>query len=516
MKIKSKLLTGYLLVAVSSVLVGFIGTLTTPQVKLAFDRLTTQTIPIIEAIEDVQFGGLRLVSSTSEYGFIIAEKAAATAAGEESDESGESGESDEVEAAKQQLNGAIKRYEYFVLTFFPDEAVFLKKIKISAQQLQQNADIVIDLKKRGISGREVLEAKELFEDSEKLFLNDVTDMLEHEHQELVLRSDQVNMAITTGNNTLWVASGLAILLALFMGNAVSGAISIPIDKLKKAAKSIGEGELDAKIDINNTDEIGELGLSFNKMVENLNESRAELANTQSQLVQSAKLASVGEMATGVAHELNQPLGIIALNSDLQIDEIGQGDFGEAQQTFELILKQVERATAIIDHLRTFGRESNNLSWTPTAVNVLIEDAFIMLNEQLRLCDIEVIKVLAEDLAPVNCNSIQIEQVLTNLIMNAKDAMQNTSVKQLTVTTRQLNDKVIIDVKDTGSGIAQDDISKVFDPFFTTKAVGKGTGLGLSISYGIIETHEGKLQVDSINQQGCVFSIELNSVKEAQI
>ncbi|NQZ08814.1 MAG: HAMP domain-containing protein [Algicola sp.] len=510
MKIRSKLLTAYLLVAVSSVMVGFVGSMTTPQVKLAFDRLTTQSIPIIVAIDDIRFAGMLLVSSTSEYGFITAENAAASLDKQADDAQQEDGEEEEQQAiaAGVLLNDAIKRYQGFVLNFFPDEKILLTRLKAATQQLLLTSDKLIKLKKQGISGRQVIELKEHFEDNEKLFLKNVENSLAQVHEERKQREAQVNDAITTGNSILWGASGLAILLALIIGNAVSRAISIPIDNLKEAAKQVGEGELDTKIEVSNADEIGELALSFNKMVEDLNESQSKLANTQSQLVQSAKLASVGEMATGVAHELNQPLGIIALNADLQIDEVAQGEFGETKEVLELIVKQVERATFIIDHLRIFGRESNNLQHSPKDINELVNEAFILLGEQLRLRDIEVVLALDEQLPPVNCNHIQLEQVLTNIISNAKDAMENTSVKQLTISTRQCNDKVVIYIKDTGSGIDPQDVDKIFDPFFTTKAVGKGTGLGLSISYGIIEDHGGKLKVSSIEGKGSIFSIEL--------
>ncbi|MCJ8268487.1 MAG: ATP-binding protein [Psychrosphaera sp.] len=512
MKIRSKLLSAYLLVAVSSVMVGFIGSMTTPQVKLAFDRLTTQSIPIIAAIDDIRFAGMLMVSSTSEYGFIAAENAAAGLDKQVDDSKQaegsplEDGEEEEQQAiaAGVLLNDAIRRYEGFVLNFFPDEKVLLTRLKAATQQLLITSDKLIKLKKQGISGRQVIELKEYFEDNEKLFLNNVENSLAHQYEQLKQREEQVNHAITKGNSILWGSSGLALII----GNAVSRAITTPIDKLKEAAKQVGEGELDTKIEVSNADEIGELALSFNKMVEDLNESQSKLANAQSQLVQSAKLASVGEMATGVAHELNQPLGIIALNADLQIDEVAQGEFGETKEVLELIVKQVERATFIIDHLRIFGRESNTVQRSPKDVNELVNEAFILLGEQLRLRDIEIVMALDEQLPAVNCNHIQLEQVLTNIISNAKDAMEKSSVKQLTITTGQCNDKVLIDIEDTGSGIAQQDVDKIFDPFFTTKAVGKGTGLGLSISYGIIEEHGGKLKVSSIEGKGSVFSIEL--------
>ncbi|MFT4929115.1 MAG: PAS domain S-box-containing protein [Phenylobacterium sp.] len=545
--------------------------------------------------------------------------------------------------------------------FFPDKTQYLTEMTTSAKQLQKTAKQLIELKNQGVSGREILQLKEEFEDIENIFLNSIENSLAHEDEELVERANQVDFAINAGRNTLLLTTLLAISLAVLIGIYVSRSISAPVIRLKQATKRIGEGKLDTKININSNDEIGELADAFNLMAGDLAASAAltvekeyvdnilmsmidtlvvinpdgkirtinqatlellgyqenelvgldstaiiasdeevkqeeklfhgrgfgglirngfvrgleityinktseripmvlsgsvmkdndgniqgivcvaqdaterklaetkirqsnaqltitnnELKQTQSQLIQSAKLASVGEMATGVAHELNQPLGIIAMSADLQLIQASKGEFFEAKHSFELILKQVERATTIINHLRTFGRESNKSVHSANDINRLVEDAFIMLNEQLRLQDIEVIRTLGDNLPRVKSNLIQIEQVLTNLVVNAKDALESTEDKQLTISTFALDNKVVTTIKDNGTGISSVDLAKIFDPFFTTKEVGKGTGLGLSISYGIIEDHGGKLLVSSVQGQGTTFRIELPAITEATL
>ncbi len=246
--------------------------------------------------------------------------------------------------------------------------------------------------------------------------------------------------------------------------------------------------------------------------ERLIDTNNELMDTQGQLVQSAKLASVGELATGVAHELNQPLGIIAMYADLRLAESRNENFAEVSSSYQIILKQVDRATVIINHLRTFGRESNKQSRVAQSINQVIENSFILIHEELRLKNINLVTALTDNLMPVHCNSIQIEQVLLNLFMNAKDALAAVVLKKITVGSHQVNDKIMITVEDSGSGISKDVMSKVFDPFFTTKDVGQGTGLGLSISYGIIQSHGGDMSVKS-TPGSTLFTITLPVVRE---
>ena len=244
----------------------------------------------------------------------------------------------------------------------------------------------------------------------------------------------------------------------------------------------------------------------------------ELIETQSQLVQSAKLASVGEMATGVAHELNQPLGIIAMTAELRLNEVKKNNYNKVQETLELIREQIERGTVIINHLRTFGRQSTSTPQLLNDINRIIEDAFIMLNQQFRLNDIEIEKKLAANLPPVRCNIIQIQQVLTNLLINARDALAEAkiSTKKITVSSSVVNDHVLISIEDNGIGIAPEHLSRIFDPFFTTKEVGKGTGLGLSISYALIEEHQGTLSATSEVGVGTVFQMSLSTAELPKI
>lgn len=260
------------------------------------------------------------------------------------------------------------------------------------------------------------------------------------------------------------------------------------------------------------------------MEENLRKAYGDLKSTQAQLVQSAKLASIGELAAGVVHELNQPLMVIrGYAQSLRRNRASEEELATALQRIE---KNTGRMSGIIDHLRSFSRQSQS-DFKPVEINAVIEDAFLMVGEQLRIRNIECIKRLSSDLPHVKGDANKLEQVLLNLITNARDAIEEKRKRQaaasrpgealpeipgrLEVVTRldeNRKDRVELSVKDSGCGIPRDMVDKIFDPFFTTKEVGKGTGLGLSISYGIVKEHQAEIEVAETGPGGTTFRVLL--------
>lgn len=242
----------------------------------------------------------------------------------------------------------------------------------------------------------------------------------------------------------------------------------------------------------------------------------ELREKQEQLVQAGKLATLGELTTGVAHELNNPLNNIGLFIGNAIDliELGTADTHPERILKELYnaMKQVRKATEIISHLRTFGRAAS-VSYEPVAVPQVIEQAISLIQEQLRLRQIEVCIQAPEEEVIVNGNAIQLEQVFLNLLTNARDAVANSQKKNIIVTYEISSDMVGIRVRDTGPGIPAGHEQRIFDPFFTTKEVGAGTGLGLSITYSIIKEHQGSIVVENPGCEGAVFLIQLPRLQE---
>jgi two-component system C4-dicarboxylate transport sensor histidine kinase DctB len=237
----------------------------------------------------------------------------------------------------------------------------------------------------------------------------------------------------------------------------------------------------------------------------------ELREKQEQLVQAGKLATLGELTTGVAHELNNPLNNIGLFVGNAIDliELGMADTDAERilQELDNAMQQVRKATEIISHLRTFGRVAS-VSREPVAINQVIVSAISLMREQLRLRQIEVdLQFPPEDVIVIG-NAIQLEQVFINLLTNARDAMISVPRKVITITCARVGRRVDIRVSDTGPGIPAELGQRIFDPFFTTKEVGTGTGLGLSITYGIIKEHQGTIMVENRAGEGASFLIQL--------
>jgi C4-dicarboxylate-specific signal transduction histidine kinase len=235
----------------------------------------------------------------------------------------------------------------------------------------------------------------------------------------------------------------------------------------------------------------------------------ELRDKQEQLVQAGKLATLGELTTGVAHELNNPLNNIGLFVGNVIDQIrlGQADRELLVGELEKAMQQVRKATEIISHLRTFGRAAS-VSVERVDVDEVIERSMSLMHEQLRLRGIEVELDLCEDDLIVLGNPIQLEQVFINLLTNARDALASSDRKLIRIATALDGEQIRITFTDSGPGIPRELEQRIFDPFFTTKEVGTGTGLGLSITYSIVKEHGGEIAVSPGRGRGAGFLIEL--------
>jgi C4-dicarboxylate-specific signal transduction histidine kinase len=235
----------------------------------------------------------------------------------------------------------------------------------------------------------------------------------------------------------------------------------------------------------------------------------ELRQKQEQLVQAGKLATLGELTTGVAHELNNPLNNIGLFVGNAADMIGLGVADNTRVIRELdrAMQQVRKANEIISHLRTFGRAAP-FSRDPVALRQVINQSLSLMQEQLRLRNIQVaVDTGAEDPIVLG-NPVQLEQVFINLLTNARDAMAESPRKMIRICCSVGPGAVDVAFSDTGPGIPPGLENRIFDPFFTTKEVGQGTGLGLSITYGIIKELGGSISVASRPGDGATFLIRL--------
>ncbi|NQV45978.1 MAG: GHKL domain-containing protein, partial [Rhodospirillales bacterium] len=249
------------------------------------------------------------------------------------------------------------------------------------------------------------------------------------------------------------------------------------------------------------------------VVQDITESK----NMQAQLIQSSKMATLGEMATGVAHELNQPLNVIrmAVNNIQRKSQNNNADPAYLSDKLSKIDSQVDRATAIIDHMRIFGRKADT---TPAVLDSkqMVDAALGLIGGQLRLADVAVTIESPEACPLIRVHQVQVEQVLLNLIGNARDALNDKTDgdRRIAITIGEDIGNVYIALEDNGGGIAPEDLPRIFEPFFTTKEVGQGTGLGLSISYGIINDMGGSLSVAN-TEDGARFLITLPTVEKNQ-
>lgn len=306
--------------------------------------------------------------------------------------------------------------------------------------------------------------------------------------------------------------------------------TMPVYALRDAAIKVGQGDHSQRIKVTRTDEIGELERAFNKMV-------TDLSTSQAQLVQSEKLASLGQLTAGVAHEINNPINFVSSNipslkRDIEdilalLDKYAKLDtdnFATAHKEIEdfsksidlpytiteikALLKGIEegatRTAAIVKGLRNFSRQEDE-EMRSANINEGIESTLMLIHNKLQHKKITVTKDLGA-IPEIRCFPGQLNQVFMNLISNAADAIAETG--EIAITTAQRDGHVVITIKDSGSGMDERTRSKLFDPFFTTKPVGQGTGLGLSVSHGIIQKHSGRIDVRSELGVGTEFSLWL--------
>ncbi len=297
---------------------------------------------------------------------------------------------------------------------------------------------------------------------------------------------------------------VGVLVSMLLSYFISRNISVPINRLALASREIARGNLDARVGTISSDELGELADTFNKMASALKERDEKLKDlTRSQLMESERLALIGQLAANVAHELNNPLTGIVTYSHLLLEkttaEDASGDF------LRKIVVQADRCKEIIRGLLDFARQKK-LSKALCDVNSILIECVSLVENQALFHNIHIQSNRKIDLPLAVIDPSQIERVFMNMILNAAEAMEGNG--QLTITTRFDQDKNFIDVEfaDTGPGIAKDNLEKIFDPFFTTKD--GGHGLGLAICYGIIKEHKGTISVESEPGKGTTFIVRL--------
>jgi two-component system NtrC family sensor kinase len=306
---------------------------------------------------------------------------------------------------------------------------------------------------------------------------------------------------------------LLSVIAFFTTNMITK----PISELVLATRKVAGGDLTYQVRSPSNDEIGELALSFNKMTESLSQAEhklvewaktledkveertRELESAQRQLMRSEKLASLGKMAAGVAHEINNPLTAVLTFSKLLLDDLPPDD--ERREDLQTVVDETLRCRDIVRGLLDFSRETKSMKKSQN-INSVVENTLFLLRNQAMFHDIVVERNLQEGLPEIPLDEAQMKQVFMNMFLNAAEAMSGRGT--LTISTSCDDGFVMVRIKDTGCGIPKQNLNKLFDPFFTTKKVGKGTGLGLAVTYGIVKSHEGTFDVKSEVGKGTEF------------
>jgi two-component system NtrC family sensor kinase len=225
---------------------------------------------------------------------------------------------------------------------------------------------------------------------------------------------------------------------------------------------------------------------------------------EEQLQQREKLSSIGLLAAGVAHEVNTPLTGVSSYTQMLLGMIPETD--PKHTLLQKVRRQADRASNIVNNLLNFSRTGSATEFNELNVNRVLEDTLQLLEPQLRRSQIEIVRDYDEDLLKVFANAGKLQQIFTNLILNARDAIPEGG--QIILSTSNKDDSVLIEISDTGIGIAPENVAKIYDPFYTTKGVGRGTGLGLAVSYGIVQEHSGHISVESTPGRGTTFRITL--------
>jgi two-component system NtrC family sensor kinase len=336
----------------------------------------------------------------------------------------------------------------------------------------------------------------------------------------ILRQPFYDVLWSTLASFAGIAAGGMLMLVLI---AVLQArrISRPLKTLEDAARLIADGDFNRDVVVHAPEEIEDLARSINRMAKKLEAEKSELEEwgttlekrvherteeirrIHSQLFRSEKLASLGKLAAGVAHEINNPLTGILANSSLLLEDLPADD--QRREDVEIIVNETIRCREIVKRLLDFARQTKPQKKL-TDVNALIDNIILLVRNQTSFRNIVIEKNLAGGLPEILCDNDQIQQVFINIILNASEAMPGGG--KLTVSTALSADGefVTISMADTGPGIPEDRRERIFDPFFTTKE--HGTGLGLSISYGIVEQHGGDIGVESTVGKGSTFTVRL--------
>jgi two-component system NtrC family sensor kinase len=332
-------------------------------------------------------------------------------------------------------------------------------------------------------------------------LLNITETWEKEERRQIDRLFQRALILFIISVVVFLALGIVVTFYL------SRMLVQPLFQMQQAMDKIAHGDFTPLPEPqSSSEEFFALFRAFNRMIH-------ELEEHQEQLVQSRKIAAVGTLTSGIAHELNNPINNIVLTAESLKEDFRDLSQEETMGLIQDILIQSERASEIVKGLLDFSR-AEHPEFEPLSIGAVIQDTLKLVRNQLTLSGINVEEDIPADLPPIRGEKKSLQQVFLNLFINAIQAMLDGGTLEIKAHPSPDGQWMVIDVKDTGVGIDSEHLSQIFDPFYTTKQVGRGTGLGLSVTYGIVEKHGGHIEVKSSKGAGATFTVTLPLHNEA--
>jgi C4-dicarboxylate-specific signal transduction histidine kinase len=329
------------------------------------------------------------------------------------------------------------------------------------------------------------------------------------------KENMQSVAVETASFVGFMGLVSLIIELLILNHVLKKYVSSPITKLLNATNRFASGDMNTRVDLKNDDEIGSLADAFNDMAQKVkqrdellskqaheledlvNERTNELDQQRAKAYQAAKMATLGEMAGGIAHEINNPLAVIAayaekLKRRLPYTEENQDQLKQGLDTIE---RTVERISKIVKGMKSFSRSADSDPMKVVSLKSIIDETLVLCEEKVKSNQV---KLTVDEIPQYNifCRDVQIIQSFLNLIQNAIDAIAQSEQRVIEVQFETIENKVRIIVEDSGPGVPKELVEKIMNPFFTTKEVGKGTGLGLFISLGLVESNHGRLYLDT--------------------
>jgi C4-dicarboxylate-specific signal transduction histidine kinase len=356
----------------------------------------------------------------------------------------------------------------------------------------------------------VIAADEKFQEN---FISKMVNVIEYERIKSEETSSELDASIKFIKSLIGIALVAGSILSIFFLLGIFKTIGRRLSDLEKATTSVASGNFDLNLSENENDELTTLARSFNLMATKLKLLQNEVAQKQQLLAHSAKLSSMGEMAGGIAHEINTPLAVIKmLAAQLKIAiESGFADVDKISASTDKIDKSVDRISETLKTLKSISKSSEDEAFEAHILSAIVNNALSLCREKFNRYGVELIHNSLDENISLVCQKNQITQVIFSLLDNAFDAAKSNDSKWVKISAEQTEDEVKLNFTDSGRGIPESVRQKLFQPFFTTKDFGEGTGLGLSISKSVIQSHGGKLILDD-NSEHTKFEIVLPKVR----